>query len=107
MELMRSVGGDVDGGSGVGGGFLAAKGQFDFAFEENEGLFVVVAMRAGSAAERDEHVDDAEAAVGLGSGDSDRVGVADQADMREFYGSVQLGESQCPAGIVDRDGRLA
>ena len=44
MELVGSVGGDVDGFAGFGGGLLAAEGGFDLAVEEDEGFFKVVTV---------------------------------------------------------------
>jgi hypothetical protein len=83
VELVGSVGGDVDCLAGLSGGFYAAEGGFDFAVEENEGLFEVVTVRGRAAVGRDVHVDEAEAAGGVVAGEKDGVGVADEADVGE------------------------
>jgi hypothetical protein len=81
FELVRGVGGDVEGFAGFNGGFLATEGGFDLAFEYGEGLFEVVTMGWGTAAGRDVHVDEAEAGGCVAAGEQDGVCVADEADV--------------------------
>ena len=81
-ELVRRVGGNVDGISCVQGQLLTAEGDVDFAFEDAERLFEVVTMWRRAAARRDVHIDQTEATVGIVAGDKERVGISDDADVR-------------------------
>jgi hypothetical protein len=55
---MRRVGRDVNGLAGTNDRVLAAEGDLNFAFENGEHLFEIVAMGCGAAAGRDMHVDE-------------------------------------------------
>jgi len=90
----------MDGLAGAHGGLAAAEGCFHLAFEQNEGLLEVMAVRRWSAAGRDVHIDQAEACIGVFTRNGDGVSVADQADVREI---VRLGQSEVAFGIVWRD----
>jgi hypothetical protein len=87
VKLVGSVGWDVDGFAGTDSRRVSAEGGFHLAFEQDEGLFEVVAMGRGSASGWDVHVDEAEAAVGLVAGEGDGAGIADEADV----GKVAVG----------------
>lgn len=65
VELVRGVRGNVDGLSGLYDLFLPAEGSVEFAFEDGEGLFEIVAMGRGAAAGGNMHVDETEAAGGV------------------------------------------
>jgi len=106
VELVRGVGGDVEGLAGVGGGGDAAEGGFDLAFEEDEGLFEVVTVWRWAAAGWDVHVDEAEAAVGVCAREEDGVGVANQADVGRG-GAVGGGESEGAGEVVGGKGHDA
>jgi hypothetical protein len=67
-ELVRGVGGYVDGFAGGYKGLCAAKSSLDFTFKNDERFFEVVAVRRRSAAWRDVHVDQAEAYGGVLAG---------------------------------------
>ncbi len=82
-ELVRGVGGDVDGFAGLDGGLCAAEGRFDFADEDGEGFFEVVAVWGRASAGRDVHVDEAVFSGGVFGGEEDGVGVSDEADVGE------------------------
>ena len=55
-ELVRRVGGNVDGIFCMQGQLLSTKGDIELAFEDAERFFEVVAMRRRAAARRDVHV---------------------------------------------------
>jgi hypothetical protein len=96
VELVWRVGRDVDSLAGFDDGFCATEGGLHLAFEEDEGLFKVVAMGWWAAAGRDVHVDEAEAAGGVLAGEQDSVGVADEADVRlDWVVCVGEGEGAC------------
>ncbi len=82
---MRGVGGDVDGFSCLDGRFCATEGGFDFAFEDGEGLFEVVAVWGRASAGRDVHVDEAVFSGGVFGGEENGVGVSDEADVGEAF----------------------
>jgi hypothetical protein len=58
VELVGSVGRNVDRFASVGDGLVAAESGFDLAFEDDEGFFKVVAVGTGPAAGRHVHVSD-------------------------------------------------
>ena len=94
MELMRSVGRNVDRVTGANCGFFAPEGYFDLALEKNERFFEVVAVRTGSAARRDMHVDHAKSVIGVFSGDGDGIRVSDQTNVRKSFILINLSERQ-------------
>jgi len=106
VELTRSIGGDVDSVPASHQGLPAAESCHDLAFEHDEGLFEVVPMGRRPAAWRYVHVDHAEAPVRLIAGDGDRVGVADQADMRKALIAARAGDGQPATKIVGRKRRV-
>ena len=83
MELVRSVGGDVDGVASLDDGFLSTKGGFHLSVKKDESFLEVVAMRRRATARRNVHVDDAEASIGLVAGHGDCIGVSHDADVRK------------------------
>ena len=97
MELMRGVGGNIHRVACPPDCLLATEGCFDLAFEQNECLLEVVTVRRRSAPRRNVHIDDAETATGVVAADGDRVGVADQADVRQRLIGVRLsGRERAP-----------
>src|SRR5205807_1447866 len=64
-ERVWRVGGNVYGFTGAHDGLLTAEGSFDFAFENRKRLFEIVTVRTGAAARRDQHIDQAIAAIGV------------------------------------------
>ena len=56
---------NVNGFSRAYDGFFAAKGGFDFAFEDGEGFLKVMPMRTRASAWRNQHIDKAIAAIGV------------------------------------------
>ena len=85
-KLMRSVGRDVQRFSGAEGRLRAAESGFHLAFEEDKGLFEVMAVRWRTPAGRDMHVDDAEASGSLLACNGDGVSISDQPEVREVVG---------------------
>jgi len=100
VELVRGVAGDVNGVAGEDGGLLPADGGVHLAGEEDEGLFEAVAVRGWAAVWRDVHVDKGEAAGGVGAGEKDGVGVADDAEVRQVLIAVGLGEDEGAGEVV-------
>ena len=84
MELMRRVGWNVDRITCTNGGLFASKRHFDLALQQYESLFEVVAMRTGPTARRNVHVDHAEAFVGVGSRNRDRICVANETNVLQL-----------------------
>ena len=90
---MRCVRWNVDGLAGSRPVFVAAKCEFNFAVEQDECLFKIVAMGSGAATRWHMHVDDAEFVVGVFTGYEDGVGVAHEADVLQFSFVILLRES--------------
>jgi len=67
-ELVRGVGGAVNGLARGYDGLCSAKDGLDLAFENNERFFKVVAVRRRSASRRNVHVDQAKAVSGVLAG---------------------------------------
>src|ERR1700730_2792143 len=100
MELVWSVGGDVDGFACADCGSGAPEGGLEFAFEQGKGFLKIVAVGRWAAAGRDVHVDQAEAACGVLASKQDGVSVAYQADVRQV---VRLSEGESSLGIIRRE----
>jgi hypothetical protein len=66
-----------------------------------------MAVRRGTAAGRDVHVDEGVPAGRVLAGQQDRVGVADDAQVRERVVLVGPGDGQLPPRVVSRDRRAA
>ena len=104
VELVGSVCGDVNGLTGTQHLVRAAKDDVELALEEDEGFLEVVAMRRRPAAGRNVHINEAEAAGGVFSGEKKGVGVSGDADVREIRVAVRAGDGGLAAGVVGRDG---
>ena len=106
-EGVGGVGGDAESFAGFYDGFCVAEGGLDFAFQDGEGFFEVVAVWGWAAAGGDMHVDEAVAAAGVFAGEQNCVGVADEADvgrlagvgMRDGEGSVEVVGWDCGLGV--------
>src|SRR5579859_275533 len=88
------------------GQLLAAKGDREFAFEDAERFFEVVAMRRRPAARRDVHVDSTEAATRVAAGHKKSVGISDNADVREVLVCVGLREGELALKVIGRNRRI-
>jgi hypothetical protein len=101
MELVRSVGRNIDRISSLQCGLLAPECYLHLTVEQDEGLFEIVTMWRWPAPWRHVHVDHTESTVGVFSGDGDGIRVSDQADM-SCCRTIQLGKSQAATEIVGR-----
>jgi hypothetical protein len=90
---MGSIRRNVDCLAGMNNRLFATKGGFNLPVEHDEGLLKVMAMRPGTSAGRDVHVDYAEAALCVVSIDRDGVGVANQPNMRQLSFTIWIGGS--------------
>ena len=86
---MGSVGRNVQRVANPHDRLLATKGRFHLAFEQDKGLLEVMPMRGRPAPWRDVHINNAEASIGLLARHCDRVGIADQTDVRKVVGLPQ------------------
>jgi hypothetical protein len=91
---MRGVGRHVDGLAGPGDHVFAAEGDRYLAVEHGEHFLEVMAVRRGTAARRDVHVDEGVPAIGVVAGDQDRVRVADQSQVRKRLVLIRPGDRQ-------------
>ena len=104
-ERVRGVGRHVDGLAGAGDERLAAKGHLDLAVKDGEHLLEVVPVRRRPAARGHVHVDERVLTGGVLAGDEDRVGVADEPDVRQALVAVRPCDGELTGQIVGRDGR--
>ena len=81
MELVWCVRRNIDGVARSNDGLLAAEGHLHLAVKNDEGLFKVVTMRPRPATRRHMHVDHAEAAVSIFTGDGDRIRISYKTNM--------------------------
>ena len=105
MKLVGRVCRDVDGFARAYGGFSASEGSFNLAFEQDECLFEVVAVRRRATLGRNVHVDEAETASGVFAREEDRICVPDQANVRQGFVLVWARDGEGSAEIVGRDRR--
>jgi hypothetical protein len=106
MELVRSVGGDVDGVASLDDGFLSTKGGLDLSLKKDESLLEVVAMRARATTRGNVHVDDAKASVGLVAGHRDGIGISHDAYVRKTLIRIGLSNGEVALRVVGRKGRV-
>lgn len=99
---MRRVCGNMYRFAGSHSALLPAKGRFHLAFEQNKGLFKVVTMQRRSAAGWDVHVDQAETARSCLPWDSNRIGIANQADVRQILISIRPSQRKSAVKIIGR-----
>jgi hypothetical protein len=85
MELMRRIRWNMNGLARSRHSFLPAKYQLEFAFQNAEGLFKIMAMRRRAAAWRNVHLDKTEVARGVFAGEQDCIGVPNYPDMRQLW----------------------
>jgi len=102
MELMRRIGGDVNRVASANRGLLATERSFQRAFEKDERLLEVVAMRRRPTVRGNMHIDDAIAAGRILTRNGDGVRVADQADVGKTRVVLDVRESQLAREIVGR-----
>src|SRR5207245_11104218 len=84
---------------------LAACGSFEFAVEDRKRLFEIVAVWPWASARRDQHIDQAIAAIGIAARQQDRIGISDQADVRQLLVLVRPRDRQLSLEIVGRNRR--
>src|SRR6266481_5078415 len=99
MELVRSVRWNVDCFSGAHNTLLPSESGLQFTVEKNKGLLEIMAMRGRAAFGRNVHVDQGEATCGIGSGQQDCVGVADNSEMLGFA-VIRVCKHQVPSWVV-------
>ena len=75
----------------------------DLPVEHGEHFLEVVPVRRRPAARRDVHVDEGVPAGGVIAGDEDRVGVADEPDVRQALIFVRPGHGELARRVVGRD----
>lgn len=97
-EPTRHVGGHVDGLTGAGDDGHAAEHEVDLTVQNREHLLEVMAVRRRSSARGDMHVDQGVPAGGVLAGDEDRVGIADDAEVRQGLVGVRSRVVSCRVG---------
>src|ERR1700688_471837 len=100
VKLVWSIGGDIQGVAGAHDRVLATERCLHFPFEQDKGLFEVMPMRWRPAAWRDVHINYAESSICVVARHGDRVGIADETDVREVVG---LPQREISFGVVWRD----
>src|SRR5882757_3785950 len=83
-ERVRRIGGNVYGFTGAHDRLLTAETGFDLAFKDGEGFLKVVAVRTWASARRNQHINQAIAAIGVVARQQDCIGVSHQCDMRQL-----------------------
>ena len=81
MELVWSVGRNIDRIASTQGGLLAPECYLHLTVEQDEGLLELVTMWRRPAPWRHVHVDHTESTVCVLSGDGDGVRISDQTDV--------------------------
>jgi hypothetical protein len=99
VKLVRGVGRNIDCVASTHDGFLTTEGHLQLAFEQDEGFFEVVTMRARTAAGRHVHVDHAEAIISVFAGDGDGICISCKTNMLGCR-TIPLGECKATAKIV-------
>ena len=102
-ERVRRVGGHVDGLPGPGDDGLPPERHPHLPVQDGEHLLEVVPVRRRPAAGRDVHVDEGVLAGGVLAGHQDRVGVADQPDVRQALVVVRPRDGELAGQVVGRD----
>ena len=92
MELVWSVGRNIDRIAGSHDGLLTPECYLHLTVEQDKGLFELVTMWRWPAPWRHVHVDHAESTDGVLSSDSDGIRVSDQTDMWDGF-AVCLSET--------------
>ncbi len=99
-EAVRRVSRYVDGLAGSGQEVLAPEAELHLAFEDGEHLLEVVTVRRGAAPGWDMHVDEGVLAGGVSAAHQNRVGVSDEAEVREALVCVGTCHGQVSLGVV-------
>jgi len=103
MKLMRRIRRNVDCIAGAHDRFRSTEGSFQLTFEQDKGLFEIVAMGRRPAAGRNMHIDETKAFGCIIAGHKQGVGISHDADVREAPIFVRLGKRQNPGEIVERN----
>src|SRR5882757_4300174 len=104
-ERARRIGGNVYGFTRAHDPLLTAESGFDLAFKDGEGFLKVVAVRTWASARRNQHIDQAIAAIGVVARQQDCIGISDQTNVRQLLVLVRPREHQLSLGIVGRNRR--
>src|SRR5437762_12872580 len=91
---------NVNGFTGAHDRLLTAESSFDFAFENRKRLLEIVAVWPWASARRNQHIDQAIAAIGVVARQQDRVGISGQTDVRQLLVLVRPRDRQLSLGIV-------
>jgi len=100
LELVGRVRRDVDRFTDADDLLLTTKSCMNLAFDHDEGLFEIGAVGRRSAADRNEHVDETEMAFRIVASEQDRIGIANQSDMRKV--GVSFGPHKPEVSSRDR-----
>jgi hypothetical protein len=84
---------------------FAAKGGFNFTFEDGKRFLEVVAMRRRPAAWRNMHVDEAKTTVGVVASKQSGVSVSHDSDVRKTPVFVRARNREIALEIIRRDRR--
>lgn len=104
MKLMRRVRGDVDRLTCPREALRPSEGELEFALKKGERFFEVMTVRRRPSTWGNMHVDQAEAARRVLAGEKDRVGVSDDANVREIL-IFRLRDCEIALKVVGRERR--
>ena len=103
MKLVRRIRRNVDCIAGAHDRFRSTEGSFQLTFEQDKGLFEIVAMGWRATPRRDMHIDDTKSSIGGIAIDKQGVGISHDADVAQVLVLVWLGKRQSAVEIVKRN----
>ena len=103
MKLVRCIRRNVDCVARSYDGFCATESSLQLTFQQDEGLFEIVAMGWRAAPRRNMHIDETKAFSGGIARHKQGVGISHDADVSQVLVLVWLGKCQSAAEIVRRN----
>src|ERR1039458_175541 len=101
MKLVRCIRRNIDCVARSYDRFCTTEGSLQFTFQQDKGLFEIVAMGWRATPRRNMHVHDTEAFSGGIARHKQGVGISHDADMSQVVVLVWLGKRQNAAEIVE------